>query len=311
MDPNNQKPLGKKVDLIDALHRESKLPTLRTYQGDMATFIKEKNESVISVAVKEKEREERRQAESKRLDPKIGQIKLSQSVPEEVKVVKPNFNFTPLVLGLLLLLGGGVTIFYAFQYWSRTPVVTEVATSPIMRTDSTVKLVGIDKGSLIIELGKLAQSEGLKAVSLSNQETISIDEAPKLFDLIGVPESITLRRTLRDQFLLGTLTESNSSTNFLILTIDDFGRAFASMLEWESTLTKDLPFLVATKSGDEKSLAWRDVIVKNKDARALIDTKGNSLIVYTFLDKNTLLVASNLSLLDELVELYRTRSVVR
>ena len=45
--------------VIDALHTKSKLSSLHTYQGDVAEYVKDKQESVISIAVKEKERQER------------------------------------------------------------------------------------------------------------------------------------------------------------------------------------------------------------------------------------------------------------
>lgn len=49
----------KRSKLRDLLHNKNKLPSLRTYQGDVAEFIKEKNHSTISIAVEEKERKEK------------------------------------------------------------------------------------------------------------------------------------------------------------------------------------------------------------------------------------------------------------
>ena len=67
VDPDNkpEKTSSKFGRVIKALHNKAKLPSLRTYQGDMAKFIKEKNESVISIAIKEKvKKEEVRQKEN-------------------------------------------------------------------------------------------------------------------------------------------------------------------------------------------------------------------------------------------------------
>jgi len=69
MDPENKEKTGSNEGIgqvpkefgqvIDTLHSKQKIPSLRTYQGDMAEFIKEKNESVFSIAAKEKKRKEK------------------------------------------------------------------------------------------------------------------------------------------------------------------------------------------------------------------------------------------------------------
>ena len=47
MDPEEKKDSPNDFGrVIDALHSKQKLPSLRTYQGDMAEFIKSKDESV-------------------------------------------------------------------------------------------------------------------------------------------------------------------------------------------------------------------------------------------------------------------------
>ena len=56
---NSEKKEGEVPDnfgkVVEELHNKQKLSALRTYQGDMAQFIREKDESVISVKLKEKE----------------------------------------------------------------------------------------------------------------------------------------------------------------------------------------------------------------------------------------------------------------
>ena len=59
MDPEKKEEVNKFGKVIDLLHNKTKLPSLRTYQGDMAEFIKNKDESIVSIVVKEKEKEER------------------------------------------------------------------------------------------------------------------------------------------------------------------------------------------------------------------------------------------------------------
>ena len=82
--------------LEETLHKKSALSSLRTYQGDMAKFIKDKNESVISVAIKEKERKEEREEK------------------QENKPVKKTSSFQAnlmIIISTFLLIVGGFTAF--------------------------------------------------------------------------------------------------------------------------------------------------------------------------------------------------------
>jgi hypothetical protein len=59
------------------------------------------------------------------------------------------------------------------------------------------------------------------------------------------------------------------------------------------------------------SFSWKDVIVKNKDTRALVNEKKQAKIAYTFLDKNTILITNNLTAVGDISSIYASRSIVR
>lgn len=283
--------------IIDALHNKAKLPSLRSYQGDMAEFIKEKNESVISVAVKEKKREEKRQEES----PKI----VLESKPSTL-----HLNFTIIFLSIFLIIGGGAVSLYIYQFINR-PIETEVVTQPeILQTNNVVTLANVNKNTLMLELNKMSTTPGVSVAKISDLNGNPIKNSEELFDFLQIPDPLSIRRTLKNSFMVGTISQNNTPASFLIITVDDFGRAFASMLDWEVTILEDLKFLVSIVDSSGK-FAWKDLIIKNKDARAFIDEKGNAQIVYTFLDRNTILITNNLLLVDDLGDLYHSRAVVR
>ena len=110
----------------------------------------------------------------------------------------------------------------------------------------------------------------------------------------------------------------------IILMINDFGRAFSAMLEWEKSIEKDLTFLTSkTKIGQTASttevgaplsseaFVWKDIIIKNKDTRGLVNSKNQSKIAYTFLDKNTILIVGDINMIGEISSIYASRSIVR
>ena len=98
--------------IIDTLHNQQKLPSLRTYQGDMAEFIKEKNESVVSITVKAKEKKERIEKEEEKLRP-------------VVKSKKEGFqkNLIIATLSLVLLASGVAVSFYIFNALKKEPML--------------------------------------------------------------------------------------------------------------------------------------------------------------------------------------------
>lgn len=294
----NKKETGGQIGgVIDALHNKAKLPSLRSYQGDMAEFIKEKNESVVSVAVKEKKREEERREES----PKI----VLKSKPSSL-----NLNFTIIFLSIFLLIGGGAVSLYIYQFINRAPEPEVVDQPEILETNNAVTLANVNKNTLTLELNKMSTTPGISLAKIANLSGQPIKNSTELFEFLEIPETFSIRRTLEDQFMLGTISQNNISASFLIIKVEDFGRAFASMLDWEATMLTDLKFLTTVVDSSGK-FAWKDLIIKNKDARAFIDERGNAQIVYTFLDRNTILITNNILLVDDVGNLYNSQAVVR
>lgn len=296
--------------VIDVLHNKSKLSSLRTYQGDVAEFMKEKNESVISVAVKEKNREEER-IEEKRIEEKKQQQLIIDPKP---KPKQNNFqiNLTMLFLSIFLIAGGAISVFYIYQYKNREPIKPIQLAPEIISYSKVVTLANTTTQNLGEELSKLSANNGVTLVKLTDTNGNLIKESQKFFEFLKIPDTTVIKRTLKGDFTLGTISEGNKSASFLIITTEDFGRAFASMLDWERNILTDLAFLNTKKEvlGPEV-FVWKDVIIRNKDTRALIDTKGNAKIVYTFLDKNTILITNNIFVITEISTLYNSKPVVR
>jgi hypothetical protein len=95
----------------------------------------------------------------------------------------------------------------------------------------------------------------------------------------------------------------------VIITVNDYGSAFSAMLDWEGNMEKDLSFLNTATSTEV--FAWKDIIIKNKDTRGLVNQNDESRITYTFLDKNTILIVGDISVIGEISSAYASRSVAR
>ena len=56
---------------------------------------------------------------------------------------------------------------------------------------------------------------------------------------------------------------------------------------------------------------WKDLIIKNKDTRGLVNQKNQAKIAYTFLDKNTILITDSLGAIGDMSGAFASRSVAR
>lgn len=342
MDPEEKKDNSAEFGkVIDALHNKSKLPSLRTYQGDVAEFIKEKNESVLSVAVKEKKREEEKKEEEKKQEKQ----EKEEKKPEPVK--KPSslgmnlqINFTMVFLSLLLIIGGAIAAFYVYNILGKEPAKEVILEEEIIPYNNSIALAGATEKTLGAELTKLSVSGGINIVKISDSSGSFIKKSKDFFDFFDISLPSAMERTLEDEYAVGVFSQNNTTSYFMVIKVNDFGRSFSAMLEWEETMEKDLLFLnispgenSQTASVQEVSpltasstattttkivtpikpelFSWRDIIIKNKDTRGLVNAKGKSKIAYTFLDKNTILIINNISVIGDISSAYNSRSVAR
>lgn len=287
--------------VIDALHTKTKLSSLRTYQGDVAEYVKDKQESVISIAVKEKERQEEREK-----DPllKPEKIKTEHNFLANVKMIS--------IAVLLLFLGGGIS-FYVFKYLKDAPNTVEVAeTSKIIPFNRSTKVALNASLDIKSELQKISGTDGVEALLLQDEAMNKISDIDTILKNNNITIPLKLGRTLKNEYELGVFNQKGSRYNFLIITVSDFGQAFSGMLEWEATMKDDLKFIAKDKKEEDTSVyEWKDVIIKNKDSRGFVNTKEESLIGYTFLDKNTIIIVSSIEAISDLSSMYASRSVAR
>jgi hypothetical protein len=186
-----------------------------------------------------------------------------------------------------------------------------------------------------ISLTKVVEKE---IVSLSTQE---------LFSILKTSIPASLLRAFGDQFMLG-MYHTTSNQPFLLIKLDSFENTFAGMLLWEKTMNTDIgsifsersvqitsyvPVTVATSGagsatntavvGSTTAItkivntdikvrnAFEDITIQNKDARVLKNVRGDDIILYSFLDPNTLLITSSETAFHEIINKYLANKLVR
>lgn len=103
---------------------------------------------------------------------------------------------------------------------------------------------------------------------------------------------------------------------FIVLETNNFDNAFSGMLAWEQTMSADLAPLfgpTVTESYDPqartadqtRSPFFRDVVASNLSGRLLSNERGEDRLIYAFMDKQTIVIATDRLQLQNILPLIR------
>ncbi|MBU3668950.1 MAG: hypothetical protein FGM57_03205 [Candidatus Taylorbacteria bacterium] len=316
------------VHITDALNIEKKddgdARTIRTFQADIADAIKNDNVSMIKVALAEKKRQETRGNFDSTLETK-----------------KNDTVFYMASIGVAIVVVIGFILFVAFgtspdAQQPSAPGQTNTSQLIIYTEFSTVidtnnrdandieRLVTRIKDEKF-DLGAMKEIVLTKGAGAETQKITTED----FFELIGARASDSLVRALDSNFLMGTYSFSSPYDTYLIFKVNSYDNAFAGMLNWENSMDVNIGGMIITKrlivpsqtqpatttaSTTEPAVRKRmfvDKVLQNKDSRALIDERGSVLMLYTFVDKNTLVIASSDKSLKEILFRLTTGRIIR
>jgi hypothetical protein len=285
----------KKVDIKS--YKDSPIETLRTFESDVALAVKKGNTSVIKMAVAEQKR-------------KIERHELPE-VPDTTPQAAANpykesrKNFAMIFVSIFLVIAGGGIGFYAYTFFSKPPAPLSVSLpgNPIISTEHQREVqVGSNTADVIdLIVTEKNQDYALGAISSiyftksgdGGRQYLSTQE---FFKTTGIQAPENLIRALDDKFMLG-VHMIKGGRMFLILKTSFYQGAFPAMLEWESTMVQNLEPLTGaqiTTSG------FQDRVIQNKDTREIMATNGNVALVYSFIDKNNIVIAEDEETLAEI-----------
>lgn len=292
------------------------LQPLRTFEGDVADAVKNKNASVVKIAVAESVKK--------------------QKSGEMLEPPTPVFKNLAIFLMSLLLVGGGGYLVYTFYYVPKTvaPATKEFAVESLVAPDTQKEfpVSAANAGSIgqaILDT-KTGVNKALNAVTELYFTQIqngvkSLIESSIFVNLLSPNVPSPFVRSLSPRFMFG-FHEFNGTHPFLILKTTFYQSAFAGMLKWEETMADDLntlfirPSLITnTEAGKPSTTAdflrrskpFVDVVIKNKDVRMLTDEYEHPMLLYTFADKDTIILTTNEFTLKEILDRMTNRRFVR
>lgn len=282
----------------------SLLRPLRTYRGDVEETMKETRASVVSIAAAEEAR----------------RAKVGGRIADAP--ARSRLGLIAIIVSIFLVLGGIALVSF---FVLRTPAATSERITPpsfiyvdqadeedateTSRSELMTTLV-VDRTNTALPLGLMRQVFFTKKTGTSTRTLISSQE----FLRTVAPEAPgALLRTLDEPFMIAIhVFEGNQP--LLMFKADSYEQAFSGMIAWEETMQEELsPLFTRTPRpkapGDTTpdaaiqflSSRFVDRIVDNRDTRVIEDARGNILLLWTFLDRATILITTNEYTLREVV----------
>ncbi len=288
---------------------------LETYQSDVEKYIRDQNISTVQVAA----------AEQKRRQDTAQPIEVAPRAPHGKSVA---LQVAAVVAGILFIVGAGSAFVYSYVKSQPLPQ-KQNPTAPFITVDSTmdIALTSGDSRDIIMQKFVAAEAQTHQSVGLVAQlrpwiasSTGTLPIAAQTFLSVLTPNMPPeLLRTIQPEFLIGVHSfEANQP--FLLFSVDSYQGGYAGMLVWEKTMQRDLSPLfdytptqrvrdeIPTIGTTTQVLLspFVDTIVENHDTRAIKNTSGDVLLLWTFLDRSTVLVTTNPNTVHEIISRIKT-----
>jgi hypothetical protein len=299
---------------------ESLVKPIETFQGDIESVVQQKNVSVVSIAAAEAAR---RSSSS------------LSSAPQENTQTKPSggsWRIFAMIMGGIFFLTVAVGVISIIYLRTRpVPPLQSSVPSPFISVDGTevvalaseeltrpiviTELEDARRGSAL-PLGLIGRTFVAEASTTSDGEHYAPVHPQTLLSLLSSNIPSELTRTLTGEYLLG-VHSFDDNQSFLIVGVDSYQQAFSGMLKWERFIKNDLaPLFTRTpRPRTPEELAstpntatpqflptpFIDAVVENHDTRVVRDPNGDILLLWTFLDRNTLVITTNEYTLREIL----------
>jgi len=288
---------------------------LHTYKSDFADRIDKKEATTFSVLAAQQE---------------AGATPVPQALSKDTGSSKRMLAAIATGIVLLALAAGGVYATYRFVLTMRNTPVASVTVPSIIFADEYKEIQGTGP-ALMEALAASANEtlvSGNVLVTyvtepLAGEKGTLLTKAAAggvLVRALELEAPDILLRNIASESTVGIVHAGSETRAFFALRVDSYERTYAGMLTWEPVMQRQLALLypqypaesapapvVATTTATSTPTAtttpqsepiqasvltrFADTIVANHDVRVLRDTAGRSVLLYGYVDKQTLIIA--------------------
>ncbi|KKW10993.1 MAG: hypothetical protein UY50_C0023G0039 [Parcubacteria group bacterium GW2011_GWA2_49_9] len=301
-DPNNELP--------PQPNTSDELPRIRTYQSDVEEMMQKQHVSKTTIALAEGERARQQEEQVESSSPtKI--FSIGNALP-----IQAHWNWR-LILFVVVGIGVGIGIGAYFFFRTTPPPITAPVTQVTPKATTAIALQGKETRAGAITLLR----KSIEAISVPQNELRAIPvtiggatlTTPNLFSLLQATAPSALTRALGNTPVFG-LHGFQGGQPFLLFSVSSYDNAFPAMLSFETTLLDDIGPLFGvnprellanvgstTAEALQNQLIFKDVVIRNKDARAAFGPQDAIVFLYSFIDKQTLVLTTNEETLKTLI----------
>ncbi len=256
------------------------IKSLRTYQGDVEEAIGKNKESSTTIFVAEQKR------------------KIEQ--PEKVTQVSysPARNRLFVYMGGMLFAIGLISVVAVYYIRSSEKTVIEQQTKTLLSFSKELELqvASTSRDSFLSKIKEQKDIFKMPINSILYINTLSgtsQEKVENILSLIGPSQPGTLTRSFDSNYMLGIYSYDTNEV-FLIIKVKDFASSYSGMLKWEKDMPKDLAkiFSLSPEILNSQTI-FTDEALRNKDLRILKDFNGKTQLLYSFVDKETLVITKN------------------
>lgn len=276
------------------------IKNLRTYQGDVEEAIAKNHFTTSTILIAEQKRKAQNEA----------------SNPEQARNSGARNKFF-IITGAIFLILGMAAVGTVFYLKSRNAAVVVQNTKALIgfSEEKMVSISGLNREKFINDLISEKQSANLQVNSVLYINTVDTTEEPESLENVlsilapNMPPSLS--RSFDKEYMLG-IYSFNTNEPFIILTTSDFANSYSGMLKWEESMVLDLGaiFSIPQNTGSS-SPQFKDEAMKNKDLRVLKNSDKKTVLLYSFIDKNTLVITTNGDILNAIIGKYNISKQIR
>lgn len=264
-----------------------KRPILHTMKSDMQEYIDQQKMSIVDIAGKEARR-------------------------QGLKISTAYNNWTNKLITIMVIM----LVIISVGVFSYTVIKKKNSqkTGEVSEQNLPTPIVLPNKQSVVtITIGKTAENKNIVKDLLQTDTQIGnltnfifTDESKvlltpeKFFKSLEINTPFGFSTFLTDRFMFGVYSLEKNEP-FIILKVRSYENVFALMLKWENTIKDDLNIILPNDTSLNESL-FQDRIVKNHDTRILYDQNGQIDILYSFLDKDTIIMTSSMETFEEILK---------
>lgn len=256
------------------------IKSLRTYQGDVEEAIAKNKYSSTTILMAEQKRKE--------IEPeKVVEIKYSGTR-----------NKVFVYFGGLFFILGIAVITSVYYIRSTNNIVIDKTVKTIIPANQTkiIDIATTTREKLLTEINESKKkfNSPVNSVlfintSINNQSA----EKERLLSIIAPNQPSSLVRSFNENYMIGIYSYDTNEV-FIILSVSDYASSYSGMLKWEKDMGRDLREIYGIdRDVISSNTPFTDLALRNKDIRVLKDEGGKTQILYSFIDKNTLLITKN------------------